>query len=123
MIAAIHGEVAQPPALQLLVAQCLSWVFMIGLVVTFLLGPLLTILPAHFPQRDALNAANQWIKDRQSIIVVVLFAANVLASQLTQTGAFEVFFDGELVWSKKSSGKLPTTEFLVHQLEVMARQR
>ena len=43
-------------------------------------------------------------------IVVYYFVANMLVSQLTTTGAFELYVDGKLVFSKLTLGHAPAID-------------
>eukprot|EP00051_Salpingoeca_urceolata_P004917 m.68868 g.68868 ORF g.68868 m.68868 type:complete len:92 (-) comp13934_c0_seq3:39-314(-) len=45
--------------------------------------------------------------------VTVYFVSNMLTANLMKTGAFEVFVDGEQVWSKLETGTLPSWEQLL----------
>lgn len=46
-------------------------------------------------------------------LVVIAFVANAISGSLMSTGAFEVFYQDELLWSKIESGQLPTREALL----------
>jgi thioredoxin reductase-like selenoprotein T len=46
----------------------------------------------------------------------VLFLINQCGHSMLTTGAFEIFYNDRLVYSKLESGKLPTAEDLVHAL-------
>lgn len=39
--------------------------------------------------------------------MMTFFAGNMVTNSLSQTGAFEVYYDGVLVWSKLQSGQPP----------------
>lgn len=47
---------------------------------------------------------------RFGIIAGAWFLGNMVSNSLTSTGAFEVYYDGRLVYSKLQNGQLPTME-------------
>lgn len=46
-------------------------------------------------------------ENRIAAIMMTFFAGNMVTNSLSQTGAFEVYYDGVLVWSKLQSGQPP----------------
>lgn len=46
----------------------------------------------------------------------VWFIGNLLRNNLVSTGAFEVYFDGNLIFSKLQAGRLPTVAELMQQV-------
>lgn len=52
----------------------------------------------------------------QMAVVVLLMCCNMFAGQLLSTGAFEVFYNDQLVFSKIGSGEVPDINYLIHQL-------
>lgn len=46
------------------------------------------------------------------------FLGNMLQANLMQTGAFEIYVDDTLVWSKLNTGSMPN----IHQLKALLRQ-
>ncbi|KAK9908239.1 hypothetical protein WJX75_004669 [Coccomyxa subellipsoidea] len=60
----------------------------------------------------------QQYKDKKTGIVMgVWLLGNALQNQLISTGAFEVFYDGERVFSKLESGRVPSLDELIDLLE------
>jgi len=41
---------------------------------------------------------------------------NNIQSSLNTTGAFEIYVDGELIWSKLETGKMPNMDVLAQKL-------
>ena len=109
----IRGEVMSPPFLHLAIAHLCSSLFYLGLLTAFLL-PL--ALP-HLPPHPLLTRLNAFVQQHQAVLTIALFTAHVLAGQLMQTGAFEVWMEGERVWSKLETGKLPTVPWLVGEVK------
>lgn len=54
--------------------------------------------------------------------MAVWFLGNMLHSSLTTTGAFEVFYNGQLLFSKLAAKRLPMREELLHALEDAIQQ-
>ena len=47
---------------------------------------------------------------------LVFMIGNSIQSSLLQTGAFEIYVDGTLVFSKLQTGRMPSFEEIVHKL-------
>ena len=108
----IRGEVMSPPFLHLLIAQLCSSAFYVGIAVAFLLPMAMPYLPQH----PLLLRATAFVQQYQGWVAVALFSANLAAGQLMQTGAFEVWMEGERVWSKLENGKVPTVAWMVNEV-------
>ena len=122
-IADIRGEVQQPAVVKQLAASLLSAAFYLGIVLAFLLPAVMSSLPAGASLTRLLQRVTDAVKSNHTLLIVCLFACNVMAGQLLQTGAFEVLMapgwdDGqqELVWSKLQTGALPTMHFLLEEV-------
>jgi len=115
-IGSIKGEIQSPPMLQAMLGMIMYALFIGGFCVLLLLPLLMHFIPAPAPV--VLQTIQGWVSRNQSVLLVSLFVCSWLSSSLTQTGAFEVFYDQELIWSKLQSGQLPTIDYLVKQLQV-----
>lgn len=62
---------------------------------------------------------SQWVEQNRGMVIGAGFLLNMISNSLTQTGAFEVYVDGDLVFSKLKTGYLIQTE----QLAALVRQR
>eukprot|EP00055_Hartaetosiga_balthica_P001486 m.138379 g.138379 ORF g.138379 m.138379 type:complete len:81 (-) comp14373_c0_seq1:485-727(-) len=49
----------------------------------------------------------QFNDNKIMIAITTFFLARTIATNLSATGAFEIFVDGELVWSKLETGRVP----------------
>lgn len=47
------------------------------------------------------------VENRMASILASFFIGNMFKNSMAQTGAFEVFYNGKLVWSKLNSGRPP----------------
>lgn len=98
----ISGATYPTPPLRRALAGCIQ-MLMVALLLLLALSLNVPFLPARF--REALQP-------RRGAIIVGVFLCNVIASAIVQTGAFEVYVDGKLVYSKLSSGTVPTPEHM-----------
>lgn len=90
------------------VSQFLGYGFFAAIAVA--IGLLNSFLPAEVAQ---------WVEQNRGMVIGAGFLLNMVGSSLVQTGAFEVYVDGELVFSKLKTGYLVQTE----QLVALIRQR
>ena len=50
---------------------------------------------------------------------IALYVINLIGSNLLSTGAFEVYIQDELVWSKIETGRLPDHKYLLQEIAKM----
>ena len=68
------------------------------------------------------ESASKFIEANQMAILGGCFLCNMIAGNLLNTGAFEITYDGVLVWSKIETGRFPQLAELTDVLkEVMSR--
>jgi len=89
------------------VAQMLQLVFFGGLAIS-LVGR--GLLPEPY---------SKFIENNQMPILGACFLCNVLSGNLLNSGAFEVAYNGELVWSKIETGRFPQITELHEALQVV----
>eukprot|EP00696_Hemimastix_kukwesjijk_P017956 gnl/Hemi2/6742_TR2296_c0_g1_i1.p2 gnl/Hemi2/6742_TR2296_c0_g1~~gnl/Hemi2/6742_TR2296_c0_g1_i1.p2 ORF type:complete len:102 (+),score=35.41 gnl/Hemi2/6742_TR2296_c0_g1_i1:238-543(+) len=75
------------------------------------------VLKDHIPA--GLNQHFEFLRENPRYLVVAFFVFNFISGQLIATGAFEVYYKGELLWSKLENGRLPTHQAIFDML--MAR--
>lgn len=51
---------------------------------------------------------------------IALYVINLIGSNLLSTGAFEVYVQDELIWSKIETGTLPNNQFLLQEISKLA---
>lgn len=112
-IGEIEGELFPPPYLHALASQCLSYIFFVGLFMVMLGEYFFTSV---LPMESALKVVRT-MKENQMITIIVLMACNMVASQLLSTGAFEVYFNNTLVFSKIDTGLVPDVAYLAERLK------
>jgi len=78
-----------------LIGQLFQFAFFGGILVLFVGG---SVLPP---------VAAAWVTENRGTFMFGVFVCNMLSSSLLQTGAFEVFLDDKLVFSKLQAGGVP----------------
>lgn len=101
----IEGGVYPAGPVNEAIGQLFGACFMISVALAFGLGNL--VLPA--------NAA-QLVQENRGTVVMVGFALNMVASSLLQTGAFEVYFDDKVVFSKLETGQIPSPSLVLSKI-------
>jgi len=91
------------------VAQILQLVFFGGLAIS-LAGRM--FLP---------EPASKFIEANQMAILGGCFLCNIIAGNLLNSGAFEVTYNGQPVWSKIEAGRFPQMEELIDGLKTVMR--
>eukprot|EP01061_Rhynchopus_euleeides_P024048 TRINITY_DN38876_c0_g1_i1.p6 TRINITY_DN38876_c0_g1~~TRINITY_DN38876_c0_g1_i1.p6 ORF type:complete len:117 (+),score=43.39 TRINITY_DN38876_c0_g1_i1:377-727(+) len=104
-IESIDGENALPPPVQQTLATVMQLAFYAGIACT-LLG-LHTMLPPPL---------GPWVAENKGQTIMFLFVLNMIAAQLMSTGAFEVFVNDKLVFSKLQTGQVPRLQPLLHSI-------
>ncbi len=62
------------------------------------------------------EAFQSFLDNRMAIGMFVFFLGNILQNQITNSGALEVYLDGDLIWSKLQTGKPIDMQFLIRIL-------
>jgi len=97
-----------PPQLNQMIASALSFIkfALIGCIV-FGINPF-EIVGVQTPQ------IFHWARENTAYSCFMLFfLSNAVENQLISTGAFEITFDGQLIWSKLQSGRIPSIDELI----------
>lgn len=58
-------------------------------------------------------------KNKYATCMLFWFLGGTLQQNLMKTSAFEVYFDGQLIFSKLRTGELPTRELLLGRIDAM----
>eukprot|EP00296_Roombia_truncata_P001952 JP437812.1.p1 GENE.JP437812.1~~JP437812.1.p1 ORF type:complete len:124 (-),score=24.01 JP437812.1:59-430(-) len=98
-----------PPPEQMMLAQLLQLVFFFMLICQFA-GSF--ILP---------TAVNDWLVNNRMMAVVITMACNMIAGKLIATGAFELTYGQDKIFSAIEMGRLPSFQEMEHELAVNYR--
>ena len=107
----ISGVNYPPPPLSQVIAQVTGYVWIIGIVLVMFGSNIFKTLGITEP------SFMKVINENKMMAFIGLFMVNSYGNGLLATGAFEVTLDGELVFSKLQSGKLPTGSDLISIIE------
>lgn len=66
---------------------------------------------------DAPEFIQSLSNNKFGICMMVWFVGNILSQNLTNTGAFEIAFDGHLIFSKMGSNRMPTVQEIMGGVE------
>lgn len=113
MIGKVHGENYPPAPYTVILAQIASSIWLLGIILAFFGTSIFGYLKIPIPALLASAIENKFG------LLMFLFLLNNVATNLTATGAFEVSLDGESVFSKLSSGRLPSGPELIDRLRSM----
>lgn len=58
-----------------------------------------------------------WMQNNKMSTVAAVMLLNSFAQAACQTGAFEIMYDGQLVYSKLETGKMPSIELILRGLQ------
>jgi len=109
----IHGELFPPAFINQLASQLLSYTFFIGLFLLFAGEWFFTSVVVSGSGVQFVRK----LKDNQVWTLVGLMVCNLLSTSLLSTGAFEVYFDGQLIHSKLATGHAPNPNFILDRLK------
>ena len=63
------------------------------------------------------NYLIDWIIENKLLsLIISFFAGNILQSNISNTGAFEIFYNGNQIWSKLQTGNVPNINQLIQIL-------
>nr|CCC90362.1 conserved hypothetical protein [Trypanosoma congolense IL3000] len=90
-----------------MIGGILSTGFVLLLIVSVLTPFLRGVIPPHIAQ---------WIEQHRYTILGVGFVMNIISANLLQSGAFEVYLDGVLVYSKLETNTVPSAGTLAKHI-------
>lgn len=86
----------------------------LGFVAAVAVGAFGQHLPLNLPPE-----VMDFVEQRKSFVIGGGFALNILGGKLSQSGAFEIYIDGKLMWSKLETGQVPE----VHAIEKLVLEK
>lgn len=106
----IHGEQYPPPGYVVILSQAIS-IFQISMLVCCFTGfGFLTSLglPANIVQ---------WMDDNKTTFAILPFVLNMMVGSLANTGAFEIYINDVLEFSKLEKGRFPNKHELTKMFQ------
>jgi len=104
----VSGMVYPPSAMAQMLASLFSYIFFGGLILLIAGEQIFGAM--QWPLGQRLVAT---MKQNSGVTLAIIFAANYASGMMIQTGAFEVFFNDKLVFSKLATGELPNAQYLL----------
>jgi selT/selW/selH-like putative selenoprotein len=109
----VFGEVYPPSAVNVMLAQLASYVWLFGIV--FLMGGSSIFQALGIPVPELLEEVNK----NKVAAFVFLFVVNSMGNSLVATGAFEIYVNEELIFSKLESGRFPNADELIAAINAL----
>jgi thioredoxin reductase-like selenoprotein T len=110
----IVGGNYSPGQAQELIAMVCSWLWLSGLAFAFGGEFIFGFLGMKDPSR--LPWWYNYLVTNKGSCLVGLFVLNNIGNAFLSTGAFEVYLDGDLMYSKLGTGRAPSAEDVIHLL-------
>jgi selT/selW/selH-like putative selenoprotein len=114
-----HGMNHPPSDQNQLIAQVIGYIQMAGFLswlLLFVKAPILKALQMEEPPMV------KWMSDNKMNFFCLTFMMGFLSTQLMATGAFEVYYNGQVVYSKLEQGRIPHVQDLVRNLQMFGVQ-
>ena len=109
----IRGELYPPPEFNQLIAKLTGYIWVGGLVLLFGGDAIFSALGIPEP------AIYQYAKTNKMTVGFGLFMLNNLGASMLSTGAFELYLNGDLIYSKLETGRMPV---LMDVVEAFAKK-
>jgi selT/selW/selH-like putative selenoprotein len=110
LIGFIEGANYPPPTEKQVLAQLFSFAFLAGILLLIAGDTIFPMLKMEEPE------IYKTMKTNKVSAFLMLFLMNNIGNSLLTTGAFEIYVDGELAFSKLESGHFPSGEELVEAM-------
>jgi len=107
-----HGMNHPPSDQNALIAQLIGYAQMAGFGMLFFGSFLFQALKMEEPE------AVKWMSTNKMNSFCLIFMLGFMSTQLMATGAFEVYYNGNVVYSKLDQGRMPHVQDLVRSLEM-----
>jgi len=112
----IHGMVHPPTPTAELVGQVIGAIWFVGIALLFGGNYIFSMIGIPEP------SWYQTVKGNPVGVFVGLFLLNNVGGALMQTGAFEVYLNNELVYSKLQTGRMPNGDDIIRALSTHGLQ-
>lgn len=106
----VHGTNYPPTQMAQTIASITGMIWFVG--IALMIGGSFIFKTLKIPEPEFYK----FMQQNQVMCFVSLFMINNIGSSMLTTGAFEVFMNGDLAFSKLASGKFPDAQDLVNSL-------
>jgi len=107
-----HGMNHPPSEQNQMIAQLIGYLQMAGFGLLFAGSYLFQMLKIPEPELV------QWMSNNKMNSFCLVFMMGMVSTQLMATGAFEVYYNGNCIFSKLEEGRMPHVQELVRALEM-----
>eukprot|EP01040_Poterioochromonas_malhamensis_P004999 gene4999-5361_t len=107
----VQGDIYPPPTYAILIAQIASYLWLGGIAMIFAGAAIFQALGIKEPEWLL------WISKNRMQTFMGLFLLNNVANSMLATGAFEVYFQGDLVFSRLQSQRFPNPQDVLQILQ------
>lgn len=108
----VIGELHQPGFIK---SQIVNILFITKIAVLAMIY--MNINPFTYLQMETPRWWNYLTQSKVSSSLMILFLANSIESNMMSTGAFEIYYNDLPIWSKIETGKMPTAQDLLSQIQ------
>jgi len=112
----IEGDNYPPTPMKQMLSQVLG-VVKIALIVAIIAGQ----NPFQLMGMQTPSAFEWALNNKLSSCMLLFFLSNAIEGQLISTGAFEITFNDQTIWSKLESGRVPQPEEVFRMIEDQIR--
>lgn len=109
----IYGEVYPPTQISIFIATVASYVWFIGIIL--LMGGSTIFKALGLPTPEIVEELSK----NKVPAFIFLFAMNSWANSLVATGAFEIYVNEELIFSKLQTGRFPNGDELMAAINAL----
>ena len=106
----VNGANYPPPWYGEVIASCTSFAWMLGMVLIIFGKNIFAGLGMPEPTFFG------YIKNNKIFTGFILFYLNAYGARFLSTGAFEIYLNGEEIFSKLKTGNFPTAEIIIEEL-------
>lgn len=107
-----HGMNHPPTPQNAMIAQFIGYAQMAGFGVLFFGSLIFQMM--KMPEPDAVK----WMSENKMNSFCLIFMMGFMSTQLMATGAFEVYYNGNVIYSKLDDGRIPHVQDLVRNLQM-----
>lgn len=107
----ITGANYPPPYHAQIIAQITSYIWIAGIALLIGGSQIFSLLKIREPEFSL------WISNNKAVVFIGLFLLNNIGNSMVTTGAFEIYLNNDLVYSRLGSGgRMPNAEDLIAAL-------
>lgn len=111
LVGHIEGGTYPPPQHAVIAMQLAGMLQMATLALLFFGNQIFAMI--GIPEPDLLKQ----MQDNKMMTFMTVFMLNSLATSMSSTGAFEIEFNGQIIYSKLQEGRMPSASVLISRFD------